>query len=79
MFSEGVEEHKLEGVAVKVYCPAKTVADCFKHRNKIGLDVALEALREGWRDRRFTMSELTDYAEIDRVANVMRPYMESLV
>ncbi len=58
---------------------AKTVADCFKFRNKIGLDVALEALREAWRARRVTMDELWRYAEICRVANVMRPYMESLV
>jgi len=54
------------------------VADCFKYRNKIGLDVALEALREGWRARRFTMDELWHYAKICRVANVMRPYLEGL-
>lgn len=75
----GVEEHNIEGRIVKVYCPAKTVADCFKYRNKIGLDVAIEALREGWREKRFTMAELNQYAKIDRVANVMRPYMESIV
>ena len=59
--------------------PAKTVADCFKYRNKIGLDVALEALRETWRARRATMDDLWRYAKICRVANVMRPYLESLV
>ena len=75
----GVEEHNIEGRIVKVYCPAKTVADCFKYRNKIGLDVAIEALREGWREKRLTMAELNQYAKIDRVANVMRPYMESIV
>jgi len=75
----GVEEHEIEGVTVRVYSPAKTVADCFKYRNKIGLDVALEALREARRDRRATMDELWRYAQTDRVANVMRPYMESLV
>ena len=75
----GVEEHNMEGRIVKVYCPAKTVADCFKYRNKIGLDVAIEALREGWREKRFTMAKLNQYAKIDRVANVMRPYMESIV
>ena len=74
----GAEEHQVEGVAVKVYNPAKTVADCFKYRNKIGLDVALEALREGWRERRFSMDELWRFAKICRVANVMRPYLESL-
>lgn len=75
----GVEEHNIEGRIVKVYCPAKTVADCFKYRNKIGLDVAIEALREGWREKQFTMAELNQYAKIDRVANVMRPYIESIV
>ncbi len=75
----GVEEHKIEGVRVRVYNVAKTVADCFKYRNKIGLDVAMEALREGWRERRFTMDELWRYGKICRVTNVMRPYLEMLV
>lgn len=75
----GVEEHILEGQTVRIYSVAKTLADCFKYRNKIGLDVALEALREGWRDRRFTMDELERYARICRVSNVMRPYLEALV
>ena len=77
--SEGVEYHELDGVVVPVFCPTKTVADCFKYRNKIGLDVALEALKVGWQDRSFTMDELLKYAKICRVENVMRPYMESLV
>jgi len=77
--TEGVETHCLEGVEVRVYSPAKTVADCFKYRNKLGLDVALEALRDVWRERRATMDELLHYARICRVANVMRPYLESLV
>lgn len=75
---EGVELHQIDGVEVKVFCVAKTVADCFKYRNKIGLDVALEALKEGWKARKFTMDELIKYAKICRVANVMQPYMESL-
>jgi predicted transcriptional regulator of viral defense system len=75
---EGREEHVIEGVPVKIYNLAKTVADCFKFRNKIGLDVALEALRETWRARRCGMSELMRYARVCRVANVMRPYLESL-
>lgn len=75
---EGVETHVIEGVPVKIYQPAKTVADCFKFRNKIGLDVALEALREVWRARRATMAELEHYARIDRVARVMNPYLTSL-
>ena len=77
--TEGIEEHVIEGVPVRVYNPAKTVADCFKYRNKIGLDVALEALRETWRERRATMDELWHYAEVCRVATVMRPYLESLI
>lgn len=76
--SEGIEAHTVEGVPLRVYSPAKTVADCFKFRNKIGLDVALEALRETWRARRVTMKELEHYARIDRVAKVMQPYLESL-
>lgn len=77
--TEGIESHRIEGRPVRIYSAAKTVADCFKYRNKIGLDVALEALREGWRQRRFTMDSLDRYAEIGRVQRVMRPYLESLV
>jgi len=73
----GVEEHSIGGVIVRVYNPAKTVADCFKYRNKIGLDVALEALRDCRRQRRCTNDELWHYAKTCRVANVMRPYMEA--
>jgi len=76
--SAGVEEHQIEGVNIQVYSPAKTVADCFKYRNKIGLDVTIEALRECWQSRRCTMDELWRYADICRVRNVMRPYLESL-
>jgi len=75
----GVEEHTLEGQTVCVYNVAKTLADCFKYRNKIGLDVALEALNDAWRDRRFQMSEVEHYARICRVRNVMRPYLEAIV
>ena len=75
----GIEQHSIDGVPIKVFCPAKTVADCFKYRNKVGLDVALEALREGWSARKFTMDELLRYAEVCRVKNVMQPYIESLV
>ncbi len=77
--TEGIETHRLEGQQVQVYNVAKTLADCFKYRNKIGLDVALEALREAWRARRFTMAELDRYAGICRVQRVMRPYLEALV
>lgn len=74
----GVETHIIDGVPIRVYSPAKTVADCFKYRHKLGLDVALEALREAWGERRVTMDELWRYAEVCRVARVMRPYLESL-
>lgn len=75
----GVETHRIEGVDVKVYKPAKTVADCFKYRNKIGLDVAIEALRDCWRKKLATSDELWQYAKVCRVARVMRPYLESVV
>jgi predicted transcriptional regulator of viral defense system len=76
--SEGVENILVDGVPVAIFNAAKTVADCFKYRNKIGLDVALEALRDGWIQRKLTMDALWHYASIDRVANVMRPYLESV-
>ena len=76
---EGVEVHRLEGQAVRVYGVAKTVADLFKYRNKVGMDVALEALHDAWRNRRFTMDEIDRYARVCRVERVMRPYVESLV
>jgi predicted transcriptional regulator of viral defense system len=76
--TEGVEDHRIEGVAVKVYQPAKTVADCFKYRNKIGLDVALEALRDYRKKHRSGMDELWRLAKICRVERVMRPYLEAL-
>ena len=75
----GVEGYQIEGVTVPVFTPAKTVADCFKYRNKIGLDVAIEALKECWRSRRCTMDELWKHAKVCRVQNVMRPYLESIV
>src|SRR5215510_11857860 len=76
--TEGVEEHRIQGVTVRVYSVAKTVADCFKFRNKIGLDVALEALRECRRERRASIDEIEHYAEICRVTSVMRPYLEAI-
>ena len=76
--TEGVEEHVVDDVTVRITCIAKTVADCFKYRNKIGLDVALEALREAWHEKRMTSDDLWRYAKVCRVANVMRPYLDSL-
>jgi predicted transcriptional regulator of viral defense system len=78
-FAEGIEIHRLEGQHVRIYSIAKTVADLFKYRMKIGLDVALEALREVWRERRVTIDEIDHFARICRVERVMRPYMEALV
>ena len=77
-YDYGVEIHDLHGVKVKVYSAAKTVADCFKFRNKIGMDVALEALREGYRLKLFTVSELMDAAAICRITKIITPYVESL-
>ena len=76
--TEGIEEHRIEGVTVKVYNPAKTVADCFKYRNKIGLDVAIEALRECRAQRICTNDDLWRYGKICRAWNVMKPYLEAL-
>lgn len=77
--TSGVEQHTIEGVSIRVYNPAKTVADCFKFRNKIGLDVAIEALRDCHRTHKCTMDDLWKYAKICRVANIMKPYLESIV
>lgn len=76
--TEGVESHRIEGVPVRVFNVPKTVADCFKYRNKIGLDVALEALREAWRDRRVTVDDLEPCSRICRVSRVIQPYLQML-
>ena len=76
--TEGIENHQVEGVPVRVYSAAKTVADCFKFRNKIGLDVAIEALKDSLRQKEATINEVYRYAKICRVSNVIRPYMEAL-
>ena len=75
----GVETHVIEGVTVRIFTPAKTVADCFKYRNKIGVDLAIEALRDCRRRRACSMDDLHRFARICRVSNVMRPYLESVV
>ena len=74
----GVEEHLCNGVKARIYSPAKTVVDCFKHRNKIGLDVALEALKAAWRSRKVNMTDLNHLAKINRIERVMQPYLEAL-
>ena len=78
-FKEGIELHRVEEAGLRVYSVAKTVVDCFRHRNKVGLDVALEVLREGWKERRFKMDEVTRLARLCRASRVMQPYLESLV
>lgn len=77
--TDGVERHEIEGIQVPVYSAAKTVADCFKHRNKVGIDVAIEALRDCLRQRKCTVDDLWRYARVCRVQNVMRPYLEALL
>lgn len=76
--AEGVERLKIDGADVPVFTAARTVVDCFRFRNKIGLDVALEALRDGWSQRKFTLDDLWRHATSGRVANVMRPYIEAV-
>jgi len=74
-----VERHTIEQVEVPITNPAKTVADCFKYRSQVGLDVAIEALRDCLRSRRATVDDIWHFAAIDRVQNVMRPYIEATV
>ena len=76
--ADGVERRIIDGVKVPVFTAARTVVDCFKFRNKIGLEVALEALRDGWSRRKFTLDDLWRHAISGRVANVMRPYIEAI-
>lgn len=77
-YSEGIEEHAIEGVGVKVYNQAKTIADCFRFRNRIGLEAALEATRECLRDRKATSDDIHRYATICRAWNIMKPYLEAI-
>src|SRR5271163_4376273 len=76
--TEGTENHQIEGVPIRVYSAAKTVADCFKFRNKVGLDVAIEALKDSLRQKKANVNEIYRYAKTCRVSNVIRPYMEAL-
>lgn len=78
-FREGIEEHLIAGVTVKIYSTAKTVADCFKFRNQIGTQTAVEALREAWKKRTATTEDLYHFARVCRVLNVMRPYLEGML
>jgi predicted transcriptional regulator of viral defense system len=77
-YSQGVQTLIEHGSPIRVYDVAKTVTDCFKFRNKIGLDVALEALRDAWRSRKVTMANINHFAKINRVERVMQPYLEAM-
>jgi len=77
VYSAGIEEHLMDGTTVFIYNREKTIADCFKYRNKIGLDIAIEALKKGL-DQDCDIELIMEYARIDRVEKVMRPYMEAL-
>lgn len=74
----GVEQHAVSGGLVRVYSVAKTVADCFKFRNRYGLDMAVEALRDGWREKKFTLTELAEAATVCRIGKVLQPYLQML-
>lgn len=78
-WTAGIQERRLDRTVIRVYNAAKTVADCFKYRRKIGIDVAVEALRDCWQNRQATADELWRYASICRVTNVMQPYLETVL
>jgi predicted transcriptional regulator of viral defense system len=79
VFDLGIQEHPVEGQTVRVYSLARTIADCFRFRNKVGLDVALEALTDAWRSKRLKLDELNRIAKKLRVERVMQPYLEAIV
>lgn len=76
--TEGIEKHEIDGHTIRVYNPSKTIADCFKFRRKIGIDIAIEALQEGLRQKKATVKQILKYAEICRVERVITPYMEAV-
>jgi predicted transcriptional regulator of viral defense system len=78
-YTSGIEDHNLDGAVVRIYNREKTIADCFKFRNKIGKDVALEALKDYLRLPDRQISTLIEYAKINRVENIIRPYLEASV
>ncbi len=78
LFELGLESHRIGGATVRVYTAARSIVDCFRFRSRVGLDVALEALSEGWRGKRFTMDALTKIARRLRVLRIMQPYLEAI-
>ena len=79
VFDLGIEGHRIEGHTVRIYSLARTVADCFRFRNRVGLDVALEALTDAWRSKRLNLDELNRIAKRLRIQRVMQPYLETVV
>ena len=77
--TEGVEKHEVDGQTIQVYNPAKTIADCFKFRNKIGNEIAIEALRRGLDEKNVDVKEILKYAKICRVENIIKPYLEATI
>jgi len=78
VYEAGIETHQIEGVEVKVYSAAKTVADCFRYQSTVGFDVAIEALRDAWAKRKATMDELYHFAKVRNIKNKMMPYLRTL-
>ena len=78
VYEAGIEIHRIEGVEIKVYSAAKTVADCFRYQSTVGFDVAIEALRDAWEKRKATMDELYHFAEVRNIKNKMMPYLRTL-
>jgi len=78
-FSEGIQEHDIDGIKVKFYCPEKTIMDCFKFRNKIGMDIAVEALKLYKIRYKFNINKLLIYAKICRIENIVKPYIEATI
>mgnify|MGYP003132223410 CR=1 FL=1 len=76
--NSGFQNHFMDGVEIKVFNPAKTIADCFKFRNQIGLDVAIEALKRGINDGKATYREILMYAKLCKVERVIKPYLEAI-
>jgi len=78
-FTTGIERHQIDGVSVQIYSPEKTLADCFKYRNKLGMDVVLEALKFYRAQKQFNLNTLLKYARVCRVEKVMKPYLEAIL
>ncbi len=78
-FTVGIEKHKIDGVPIRIYSPEKTIADCFKYRNKIGLDITIEALKLYRERKRFKRDDLVKFSQVCRVGKIMRPYLEALL